>query len=329
MKNWDTIVGNEEIIKHFQDSIQNDKLSHAYIINGEKSSGKALIARIFASTVQCEERGTTPCGVCHSCVQAESRNHPDIIWVQHEKPTVISVDDVREQITNDVSIKPYSSPYKIYIVKDAQLMNPQAQNAILKTIEEPPEYAIIILLTTNSNRLLPTICSRCVQLNMKPVRDRLVIDYLVKHENVDEDRARFCAGFAFGNMGKAIRLARTEAYDEIIKDTIWLMTYLYEMDMTEVIDAVKTMTKYKLEINDLLDLIMVWYRDILLVKVTASPDQVMFKNQYLVLSKQASHVSYEGVECVLKALDKAKVRLDANVNFDTVMELLLLTIKEN
>ena len=138
MAGFSDILGNEQIIEHLQNAIRMGKVSHAYILNAPESSGKRLIAEAFAATLQCEEKGTEPCGMCHSCKQAVSHNHPDIIYVRHEKPNTISVDDIRVQINQDIAVKPYSSPYKIYIVDEAEKMNVQAQNALLKTIEEPP-----------------------------------------------------------------------------------------------------------------------------------------------------------------------------------------------
>ena len=163
MADFRDIIGQEQIKEHLQNALETKKISHAYIINGEKYSGKEFIARIFAMALQCEEEGVNPCQKCHSCKQALSDNQPDIIRVTHEKPNTISVDDIRAQVNNDVAIKPYSSPYKIYIINEAEKMTVQAQNAILKTLEEPPEYVVILLLTTNVNSLLSTILSRCIK----------------------------------------------------------------------------------------------------------------------------------------------------------------------
>ena len=165
MANYSDIIGHNDIVKHFKSSIELGKVSHAYILNGEKGVGKKTLVSVVTKSLQCETGEPDPCGKCKSCLQAESGNQPDIIWITHEKPNVISVDEIRQQIVNDISLKPYSSRYKIYVVPDAQLMNAQAQNAILKTLEEPPEYAIIILLTSNLDKILPTIISRCIVLN--------------------------------------------------------------------------------------------------------------------------------------------------------------------
>ena len=119
MAGFHDIIGQQQIKEHLQNALSTGKVSHAYIINGEKSSGKEFIAKVFAMTLQCEKGAAEPCQECHSCHQALSGNHPDIIFVTHEKPNSVSVDDIRTQINGDVSIKPYSRPYKVYIVNEA------------------------------------------------------------------------------------------------------------------------------------------------------------------------------------------------------------------
>ena len=177
MAGFSEIIGHEQIIEHLQNAIRLNKVSHAYILDGEEGSGKMLLASAFAQTLQCEQGGTEPCGKCHSCIQAESRNQPDIIRVTHEKPGSIGVDDIRDQLCSDILIRPYSSPWKIYIVDEAEKMTVQAQNALLKTIEEPPAYGIVLLLTENSEAFLPTILSRCVTLKLRPVKDEQIRKY--------------------------------------------------------------------------------------------------------------------------------------------------------
>ena len=181
MAGFAEIIGHEQIIEHLQNAIKMDKISHAYILNGPDKSGKKMLAEAFAQTLQCEQHGIEPCMECHSCKQAVNHNQPDIIYVTHEKPNTLSVADIRSQLVNDVDVKPYSSRYKIYIVDEAEKMNQQAQNALLKTIEEPPAYAVIILLTTNADAFLPTILSRCVVLNLKVVSDDKIKKYLMEH----------------------------------------------------------------------------------------------------------------------------------------------------
>lgn len=329
MARFQDIVGQEQIKEHLQNVLSTGKVSHAYIINGEKSSGKEFIARVFAQALQCENRATEACHECRSCKQALSDNHPDIIRVTHEKPNTISVDDIRTQINNDVGIKPYSSAHKVYIVNEAEKMTVQAQNAILKTLEEPPEYAVIILLVSNLNTLLPTILSRCVVLNMKPVADALVKNYLCEQLQVPDYKAEVCVAFARGNIGKAKALASSEEFENVKAEALSLLKYIQDMELNEMIAAIKKINEYKLEINDYLDIIAIWYRDVLLFKATQDVNHLVFREEIQTLRHVAQRSSYEGIETIIKALDTAKKRLDANVNFELVMELLMLTIKEN
>ena len=323
------IIGQEHIKSQLIGAIETGKISHAYLINGEARSGKEFVAKIFAATLQCEQKGTDPCGRCHSCAQAFSHNHPDIIYLTHEKPGTIGVDDVRLGISDTVMIRPYASEYKIYIIEEADKMTTQAQNALLKTIEEPPEYAVFILLCNNSEAMLPTILSRCVVLNMKPVRDDEMRQYLTKTLNVPDYRAEICIAFARGNVGRAKALAQSEDFDKIRKEALSLLKNIYEMDIVEIMDALKRIKEFGFDIGDYLDIMGVWYRDVLLFKATHDVNHLIFKDEIQSITKVASRSDYEGIEIVTEALETAKLRLQSNVNFELTMELLLLTIKEN
>ncbi|MCI6715414.1 MAG: ATP-binding protein [Lachnospiraceae bacterium] len=329
MAKFTDIIGQEQLKEHLQNAISMNKVSHAYIINGERSSGKEFIARIFAMALQCEKGGTEPCGECHSCKQAMSNNQPDIIYIGHEKPNTIGVEDIRGQINNDIGIKPYSSPRKIYIMNEGEKMTVQAQNALLKTLEEPPEYAVILILTTNVEALLPTILSRCVVLNMKPVPDAKVKKYLMEELGVPDYKANICVAFARGNIGKAKLLASSEEFEKVKDEAITLVKYINDMEINEIVKAIKKITEYKFDVNDYLDILSVWYRDVLLYKATKDINSLIFKDELQQIRRVADRSTYEGIETIVNALQQAKRRLEANVNFDLTMELLLLTIKEN
>ena len=329
MAGFEDIIGHEQIIEHLQNAIELDKVSHAYIINGEKGTGKMLIADAFAMTLQCEKQQRIPCLKCRSCKQTLSGNQPDIIHVSHEKPGSISVEEIRSQLNNDIEVKPYSSPKKIYIIDEADKLTVQAQNALLKTIEEPPAYAVIILLTCNSGGLLPTILSRCVQLNIKPVQDKVLKRYLMERLKVPDYKADLSVAFARGNVGKAVALASSENFDMIKKDALDMLRYLEDMEIPEVVEWVKKIADYKLEINDFLDILTVWFRDVLLFKATNDVNMLIFKDEIQEIKKRAARSSYSGLEEIVGAIEKAKVRLNANVNFDLTIELMLLAIKEN
>lgn len=328
-KNYSGIIGHEKIISYFRNAIAMDKVSHAYILNGPDQSGKTMLAEAFAAALQCEENGTDPCGKCRSCRQAEGKNQPDIIYVTHDKPNTLGVEDIRTQVNEDIYLKPYSSRYKVYIIDEAEKMNVQAQNALLKTMEEPPAYAVILLLTDNADGFLPTVLSRCVRLDLKAVPDETIRRFLTEEKQIPGHQADICTAFARGNVGKAVSLAGSEDFNRIKSAVLELLKRIKDIELYEMTQAVRQITEYKLEINDYFDLMMIWYRDVLLYKATADVNRLVFREEIYHIKKAASQSSYAGIEEVLKALDKAKQRMRANVNFELLMELLLMTMKEN
>lgn len=329
MAGFTDIIGQEQIRGHLQTALRLHKVSHAYIINGERSSGKEFIAKIFAMALQCEKGGDEPCQECHSCRQALSSNHPDIIRLVHEKPNTISVEDIRTQINQDMGIKPYQGPYKIYLINEGEKMTVQAQNALLKTLEEPPEYGVIIILTSSVESLLPTILSRCVVLNMRPVPDERVKKYLMETLKVPDYKAEVCTAFARGNIGRAKLLASSEEFEKVREEAVTLLKYINELEISEIVTAIKKITEYQFDVSDYLDILSIWYRDILMFKAMNDANHLIFRQEIQYIKKVADRSSYEGIETILNALDKAKSRLAANVSFELTMELLLLTIKEN
>lgn len=146
---------------------------------------------------------------------------------------------------------------------------------------------------------------------------------------IPDYQADVCTAFAQGNVGKAIQLASSEDFNELKKEVLQLLKRIDDIDISELSAAVKRISDYKLSINDYFDLMMVWYRDVLYNKATNDVNKLIFKDEVYEIKKQAAKHSYQGIEEIIKALDTAKVRLNANVNFDLTIELLLLTIKEN
>lgn len=323
------ICGQQDIKEHLQNAIAMGKVSHAYIISGEKDSGKKMLAEAFAATLLCGEEERDACGECHSCKQAIDYNHPDIRYVMHEKPSTISVEDIRQQINNDIVIKPYASSHKIYIVDEAEKMNKMAQNALLKTIEEPPEYGVILLLTTNAAGFLPTILSRCVTLEIQPISKDVIIKELMEKHRIPDYQAEVCASFAQGNLGKAIKLASSEEFNEMKNGMVSMLRRMENMDLYEISQVVKGLEEYKPEIQDYLDLLTIWFRDVLLYKSMGDQGAITFRDETLIIKKQAESASYSGLEKILEALATSKRRIAANGNYNLAIELLLLTIKEN
>jgi len=328
MYDFHQILGHESVKEHLQNAIASRKVSHAYILHGEEGSGKTLLAMSFAKTLQCEKGSSATCNHCVSCKQVETNNHPDIIWVTHEKAS-IGVDDIRDQVNGNILIKPYQGPYKIYIIGMADKMTEAAQNALLKTLEEPPEYGVIILLANNINRILPTVLSRSVVLNLRPIDSQVIKDFLMTKHHVPDYMARIAADFSGGNAGKAIKYATSEEFEAMKSQVLHILKYIDEMGLHEIVSGIKTITANKGSIDDYLDLILLWYRDVLMQKATNDLNLLTYKEEYQYIKRQAKTRSYSQIENIINSIEKAKLRLQANVNKDIALELMLLSIKEN
>ncbi len=334
MRNFKDIIGQESIKTYFQGVMAQDKIAHAYLIQGEQSSGKEFIANIVSMAAQCTNKQTIdgviqPCGTCQSCMQTMTMNQPDVIYVTHDKPNSIGVEDIRTQINDTIQIKPYSSRYKIYIVSEADKMTVQAQNALLKTLEEPPSYAIILLLITSTEQLLDTILSRCVLLRMQPVSETLMKKYLLEEVQIPDYKVSLCIAFARGNLGKAKKFATSDHFDVVREETIQLLKYMKDMEINEIISAVKKIGDYQITVEEYLGLIAIWYRDVLLFKATNDANHLVFKQETTQIKSMADISDYESIEQILQAIDKAQLRLRANVNVDLAIELLMLKIRES
>lgn len=206
-------------------------------------------------------------------------------------------------------------------------MTEAAQNALLKTIEEPPEYGIILLLTSNLDALLPTIQSRCLKLEFHPLSTATIEKYLIEKYHVVDYRARTSAIFAQGNLGKAIRYIESDDFEEKRDKVLKILRNVHTMDVSEMLELIKEIGEDKDNVKDYIDLMVLWYRDVLLFKATKDMNQLIFQSEYPAISSEANQRDYEKIEEILGAFDKAKLRLKANVNFEVAMELMLLNLK--
>ena len=164
-------------------------------------------------------------------------------------------------------------------------MTVQAQNALLKTMEEPPSYAVIILITTNQEAFLPTILSMCVQLKLKPLKDFTVKSYLTEHLDIPEKEAESCAAFARGNLGKAIHLASSDEFKELFQKVMNIVKNVRSMDIAVLLDCIREIKEMNFDIEEVLDLMQLWYRDVLMFKVTKDMNLLIFKDEYKMINE--------------------------------------------
>lgn len=327
MFSFSQIIGHEQLKEHLQTAIHEDKPFHAYIFQGDVGVGKETLTKAFVAGLMCTGEGEKPCGHCVSCKQIDSGNQPDVIWLTRDGAHY-GVEEIRSQLCDTMDIKPFSSPYKIYIVPEAERMTESAQNALLKTIEEPPAYGIVILLTSNISELLPTIQSRCLVMEFRPLTNAAVEEYLKTQCQVPDYLAKASAAFAQGNIGKAMRYAQSEDFIERKDKVIGLLRSVRNMDLSDMMAVIKDLGTRKDEVRDYIDIMSLWYRDVLIFKATKNINQLLFQEESSHIMKEAENRSYEKIENILQAFDKAKMRLKANVSFEVALELMLLTLKE-
>ena len=326
MNEYKDIIGHDEIKEHLQGAISAGKVSHAYLFTGDIGAGKRSMAKVFAKTLLCEEQGITPCGKCKSCLQVDSDNNPDLKIVKGEK-IIISKDEIRNQVVNDALVMPYASNRKVYIIPDVHLLREDAQNVLLKTIEEPPQYVTVILTANNLDSVIQTIISRCVKIKFKAIAEDVIKKYIMdKYEMVDY-AAAVSAAFSAGSIGRAIRYSTANDFNSVKDSVVNMMRNIDNLELNEIMEMVNTILKDKDSMEDYLDMMLLWFRDVLMLKVTNDPNKLLYKEEYKYISKQAKTRGYDGLEVIIGAIDKTKIRLKAHVNMETAMELLILTMK--
>ena len=320
------VLGNKQNIEHFREAVRKGKVSHAYIIDGPEGIGKKTFAGYIAAALLCEKGiENSPCMTCASCVKADTHNHPDIIWVEHEKPSVLSIGEIRRQVIDTVDIIPFYGPFKIYIIKDAQLLNENGQNALLKTLEEPPEYALFFLLTDNCDKLLDTVRSRCIKLRVEPLSKEVIIRELEK-EGADRSLIEENAGISKGNLGLAKMLTEDEDKAARKNETVKALKNMPNLDALEIFQFAADLERE--EGLEVLSYMRMWYRDIALVKNEAGRGQLYFEKEKAVLKRQADQITPEVLGRIFDAIAEAKVRLEVFVKCEAVFEALFLKIRE-
>lgn len=282
------ILGNEKTAETFL-ALATDP-SHAYLVTGMEGTGKYTLAKEFAKAVL-----------------SGKSNDPDIITVEHEKTTV-SIDDIRTQVIDQTITRPYGGKWKIFIIPDADKMTLQAQNAILKTIEDPPKYVIVLLLAQSAEMLLETIRSRCVRIDLKPVPDSVMIPYLQQECSMQEQDAKMIAALSGGSLQKAVSYSENI---EVIKDIL-----------SKLKDNPSSLAKVFAERDDAPAIVECWIRDILLYKASPNSGLSVFPDsRYL-----ADKFNYKQLGSLMDAVKDVQVRLKANVNAVIVYEVMLRKI---
>ena len=306
---FEKIRGQRFAKKYLSNSIKSNMISHAYMFEGPSGVGKNTMARDLATTL----------------LEMENLfNSPDYIEITPDGNS-IKIAQIRK-LQSDILVKPYKS-YKIYVIDEAQKMTVEAQNALLKTLEEPPKYAIIIIITNNKESLLDTIKSRCEIIKFTPIPLVEVADYLTQ-TGVDKNRASLLANFSRGSMQKAIELSESEDF-HIMRDEVqkYVETFLTG-SMLDIMDIQSSIEKYKDNITNVLDLLVNYFRDIMMVKENVDSSMIINLDRLVFIKNMSTKITYSQLSKIIDIIEETKNKLRSNCNFNISIQVMTLNIYE-
>ncbi|WP_069998746.1 DNA polymerase III subunit delta' [Cellulosilyticum sp. I15G10I2] len=326
MEEFKNIIGNEDAKAYFLKTLDKNKLSHSYIFEGPYGVGKNTFAMELTKYILCEnKKENIPCGTCPSCHMIQANTHPDVITIEKDTK-VTKIENIRHNIIREMDTKPYHSKYKIVIVKAADSITIEGQNAMLKTIEEPPKYGIIILVCENTAKLLPTIKSRCITIRFNPLNREDLAAYL-NLKNIQGTRRELLSKLSHGSIGVINDILEDDQYLELRKQSIFYLERLDKADLIGVYDLVKELTDQKDLIERILEFWLLWYRDIAVVKKTGTSD-LYYIDQEKHLLDMAYKLTYNKVSNNIDNIKTALLDIKQNIYNTFVIENLLLKLKE-
>lgn len=294
---FENILGNEKSKKILEKAIKLKKMSHSYIFWGTEGIGKKIIAKEFAKQILCLGDNKPDCK-CKSCIEFDSENNPDFQLINSENDK-IKIEQIRE-MQRKIAEKPIISHHKVYIIDSADKMTPEAQNCLLKTLEEPPEYIVIILITSNENKVLNTIKSRCMKLYFNNLDKNSVKKVLTEKFEMEDINDSFLDAVG-GSIKKALLIKeKSSEYEQITK----LFDIIDKENLVNFINSASIIYENKDDIYNILD-----YINILLdIKIRSN-----------------SNNSFKFANCIF-TVEEVKKRLRANSNYDMSIDYLLMNM---
>jgi DNA polymerase III subunit delta' len=346
---WD-VVGHERAVELLRRSIEQGRVSHAYLFSGPRGVGKSTLARELARALNCErreERGETrgveeprplsslgsplsaPCGVCRRCRLIAEGKHPEVRVVGVQPPhRVIRVADI-EAIQADAALRPADALRKVYVVEQAELLHPDAATRLLKTIEEPPPSVVMALTTVDPEATLPTIVSRCQHVRLRPLRPAELKEHLMAKLDLPAERAELlaalaegCVGRAYGAIGDPKALERRTA---LLDD----LAGLIDADRLERLQYARTLgdrwSARPESVREALETWLGWWRDVLHVQRGVG-DRIVNVDRRSELERQAARLAPEAVAAAVAGVRDSLIMLDQNVHARLALDVLALDL---
>ena len=320
---FNQIVGHVNQIEALKSSIKNKTISHSYLFEGEEGLGKRNVALAFSKTLLCKEEQDEPCNICNSCIKFDTENHPDFKILTSEYG-LIKNNEV-EKVIKGMATTPFEGNRKVFVIDDCDTIRIDIQNKLLKTLEEPPKYMNIILITSNINKLLPTILSRCQIIKFYPLDRDKIINLLVKDYGVNKDKANFIAGFTKGSLEKAVELVKSDSFFQRREEIIKILDSLLKGDKVKALTSMDFFNENKENIEEILDIILYWFRDLMIYKEIEKTSLLVNSDKAEILSNQ-SFVDLNKINDIIYRIEDTKININRNINFGLSIETMLLSI---
>lgn len=304
------IIGHEVIINNFLSALEKDSIAQSYIFEGPKSIGKK----------------TTAVSLAKKILEDDSSNPVDLFVLENDKLTI--KDEEIENLQKDIKVKPFKGNKKVYIIKDAEKMTVRAQNRFLKTLEEPPSYATIILTTTNKNSLLQTIRSRCQIIMFNYVSLKKIEDLLINKYDVPLEKTKFISSFSNGVVGRAIKLSQDENFEILIDETIKAINSTILESREKIFTTSEFFEKNKDYIDDILDIMLFYFRDLVIYRESKSEINIINKNKLEFIKTHCNQLEKSALHDIIDLILETKENIKLKVNFSLNIEMMLLEIQE-
>jgi DNA polymerase-3 subunit delta' len=319
--NW-PVIGHEWAVHNLDRAVSDDRPAHAYLISGPPHIGKAALARSVALALNCQAApAARPCGQCRSCQLINAGKHPDVQLIEPDGARV-KIDQVRA-LQYDLSLRPVEGRYRVAIFDQFEVATTEAQNALLKTLEEPPDYVVLIVLASDPELLLPTIVSRCQQVPLRPLTIAQVREALIKQWHVEASQANLLAHLSGGRLGWAVSAASNAAVMQSRAKYLDDLHGLLRADRVTRFAYAEGLTKKSDLAREAIDLWRTWWRDVLLV-CSGSSAKLVNIDRAEQIQASARHVDLNQAKSAVDACGRALWQMDRNVTARLVVEVLLM-----
>jgi len=327
------VIKQERAVSTLKRSIEKKAISHAYLFTGPVGVGKMMLAKSLAQALNCKEKNP-PCTECNCCKRINELKHPDFQVIglksiseeNSRKKKEISIEQIKI-LKHDSNLPPYEGDFKIFVIDGAENMSVSAANCLLKTLEEPAEKIIIILLVRDENLLPPTVLSRCQKIELKPVTEKEAVEILKEHFQLNEEKANLVARLGHGKLGRTIEMAKNDRILEQRNNYLEKLISLLESDYNNRFEysaiIAADIGKRREVITEMMEIWLDCWRDLILCK-TGMEQEITNVDRMEELKGIARGMRIEEIENFTRKMIETERNVAANVNPRLALEVLML-----